>query len=128
MWDIPRYTSGDRAFSFFWGASETTRAGTGAGARIGAGAQASKTALKIRYKSSLEYLGILVAVGGELARGFPPEGPAGWSNNLSPDLEGGEESRGATEEATEEAMERRSWQGHPRPWTEIILGLELIFF
>ena len=69
MWDFPRYTSREQAFSFSRGVLET--AGAGAGAR------ASRTALKIRCKSFSEYLGMLVAAEGELARGFHPEGLAG---------------------------------------------------
>ena len=117
MWDFPRYMFGERALSFSQGISETTGAGTGAeaGARMGTEAWASRTALRIRCKSSSEYLRILVVAGGELARGFPPEGQAGWSNNLSPDSGGGEESEGAMEKATEGATERRSWRRRPRP-------------
>ena len=64
--------------------------GAGAGVGAGAGARLSRTALKIHYKSSLEYLGTLVAAAGVLATGgFIPEGPADWSDNLSLDLEGG---------------------------------------
>ena len=47
------------------------------GGGSGSGTRASRTALKIRYKSSSEYLRILIAAGGELARGFPPKGQAG---------------------------------------------------
>ena len=73
--------SGERAFSFsrgassfFQGVSEMTRAETG----VGAGASASRTALKIYCKSSLEYLGTLVVAGGALAiKGFDFKGPTG---------------------------------------------------
>ena len=98
------------------------RAGAGAGARTGArtGTLASRTVLRIRYKSSSEYLGILVAAVGALAMGgFVPKGPAGWSDNLSPDSEGEEKSGGAMEGAAEE----RSWQRHLQPRTEVILEL-----
>ena len=86
------------------------RAGTGIGARTGVrtgtGAQASRTALRILCKLSLEYLGTLVAATGASAMGgFAPEGPAGWSDNLSPDSGGRKESRGATERATERTTE-----------------------
>ena len=131
MWDFPRYTSGERAFSFSRDTSETT--GTGAGA--GAGARASRTVLKIRCKSSSEYLGILVSAGD-----FGPRGPSGCSE-IS-DSGGGEESGGVsegategvtertTEGATEGTTERRSRWGRLRPQTEIIseLELELLFF
>ena len=90
-----------------------TGAGTVAGA--GVGALASKTALQIRYKSSLEYLGILVAATGALARDFVPKSPAGWLNNLSPDSRGGEESEGVAE--------GRSRRERPRPRIEVILEL-----
>ena len=101
---------------------------TGAEAGTGAGTQASRTALKIRYKSFSEYLGIIVAAGGELARGFSSKGPTGWSDNSSPDLEGRKESGRATEGAMEGATEGRSRRGCLRFRTEVILGLELIFF
>ena len=104
--------------NFSWGTSEMTRAG----AKAGAGAWASKTALKILCKSSLEYLGTLLATTG----GFAPEGPASSLDNLSPDLGGGKESREATKRETEGAMEGRSQRRGLRPWIEVIL--ELIFF
>ena len=86
------------------------------------GAQASRTALRIFCKSSLEYLGTLVLVTGVSATGgFVHEGLAGWSDNLSPNSEGEEALGGAMKEATE----GRSRQGRPRPWIEVIL--ELIF-
>ena len=72
-----------------------------------------------RCKSSSEYLGILVAAARALARGFAPKSLASWSNNLSPDLEGGEELRGAIKGATE----GRSRQGRPWPRTKVILEL-----
>ena len=96
---------------------------TGAGAGAEAGAQASRTVLKIRCKSSSEYLAILVAAAGALARGFAPEGQAGWSDNSSPDSGGEKESGGAIEGAAEEATEGRSRRGRPWPQTEIILAL-----
>ena len=86
---------------------------------MGTGAQASRTALKILCKSSLEYLGTPVAVGALAMGGFVPEGLAGWSDNLSPDSKDGEESGGATKGAAEE----RLWRKRPRPWTEVILEL-----
>ena len=66
-----------------------------------AGAQTSKTALRIFCKSSSEYLGTLVAVAGDSA----PGGPLGCSKNS--DLGGGEEPEGATGERR--ATKRRSW-------------------
>ena len=107
------------------GVGARTRAEAGVGTRAGArtGARASRTALRILCKSSSEYLRTLLAAGGELARGFLPEGPAGWSDNLSPDSGGGEESGGAIEGATEGATEGRSRRGRPRPRTEVILAL-----
>ena len=103
------------------GAGAGTGAGTGAGARTGAGTgtRASRTVLRIRCKSSSEYLGILLAAAGALAMGAFVKGPAGWLDNLSPNSEGGEESRGATEGAAEQ----RSRQGRLRPRIEIILEL-----
>ena len=47
------------------------------------------------------------------------EGPAGWSNNLSPDSGGGKVSGGATEGVAEEHLRR----GRLRPRTEVILEL-----
>ena len=81
------------------------------------GARASKTALRILCKSSSEYLGTLVAM-----EDFGSGVPSGCLE-IS-DSGGGEESGGATEGATK----GRSRRGRPRPWTEIILKLELIFF
>ena len=103
------------------GAGAGAEAGTGAGARtgVGAGTRASRTVLRIRYKSSLKYLRILLAAAGALAMGGFVEDPAGCSDNSSPDSGGGEESRGATEGAAEE----RSRRGRPRSWTEVILEL-----
>ena len=122
MWDFPWYKSGERAFSFSQGASATMGAGAGAGLGTGAGAGigalVSRTALRILYKSSSEYLRTLVAAGALATGGFV-EGPAGWSDNSSPDSGGGEESGGATEGAAEE----RSRRGRPRPRTEVILEL-----
>ena len=70
------------------------------------GARASRTALKIRCKSSSEYLGILVAAVGALVMGgFVPKGPAGWLDNLSPNSGGGEELGGAMEGAAEERLQ-----------------------
>ena len=97
--------------------------GAGARARMGMGARTSRTALKIRCKSSSEYLGTLVAAEGELARSFAPEGPAGWSDNLSPDLGSGEESKRAIEGATEGATEGRFRRRRLLPQTEVILAL-----
>ena len=111
------------------------------GAGTGTGARASKTVLKILCKSFSEYLGILVSAGS-----FSPGGLLGCLE-IS-DLGGGEESggamegvtegategamegatEGATEEITEGATEGHSWRGRPRPRTEIISELELIFF
>ena len=119
--------SGEQAFSSSRSTSKTIRAGTGVGAGTRAGTQASRTALKICCKSSSEYLGILVAARGELARGFPPEGLASWSDNLSPNSGGGEESEEATKGAMEGATEGRYRRGCPRPRIEVILSLKLIF-
>ena len=120
MWDFPWYTFGERAFSFLRGALVTMGAGAGAGAEagtraraktgVGAGTRASRTVLKIRCKSSSEYLGILLAATGALATGGFVESPVGWSGNSSPDSRGGKESEGATEGATEECLRR----GRPR--------------
>ena len=96
------------------GAGAGARTGAGAGARTGAGAriQTSRTVLKIRCKSSSEYLGILVAAARALAMGcFVPKGSADWSDNLSSDSGGREESGGATEGAVDERLRR----GRPRP-------------
>ena len=103
------------------GAGAETGARTGAGARteVGAGTRASKTVLRICYKLSSEYLGILLVAAGALATGSFIEGSAGWSDNSSPDLGGGEKSGGATEGAAEERLRRR----HPRLQTEVILEL-----
>ena len=105
------------------GARAGVEAGAGVGAGAGAGAgtrvQASKTALRIHCKSFSEYLGILVAAAEALARDFVPEGLAGWSDNLSPDSKGEEESK----RAIEGAAERHSRRGRPRPQTEVILDL-----
>ena len=88
------------------------------------GVWVSKTSLKILYKSFSEYLGTLVAVTGALATGdFVPKDPMGWPDNLSSDLRGGEESKGATGGATEGAIERRSRWGCLRLRTEVILEL-----
>ena len=100
---------------------ETTGAGTGVGA--GKGAQASRTVLKIRCNSSSAYLGTLVAAGEALAGGFAFEGQAGWSDNLSPDSGGREESGKATERAKKGVMKGRSQQRRPRPRIEVILKL-----
>ena len=136
MWDFPRYTSGERAFNFSRDTSVTAGTGTGAGAGAGAGARASRTVLRIRCKSSSEYLGILVSAGG-----FGPGGPLGYSeiSDLGDREESGRALEGATEGATEGAieeategttkgategaMERRSRRGRPRPRTTIILAL-----
>ena len=93
MWDFPRYTSGKQAFSFSRGTSEMTRAG--------AGAQASRTALRIHCKSSSEYLGTLVAAAGD----FSPGGLSGYSEDS--DSEGREELGGATEGATERCSRQK---------------------
>ena len=69
-----------------------TRTGAVIGAGAGTGAQAFRTALKILYKSFSEYLEILVAAEALATGSFAPEGPAGLSNNSSPDSGGGEES------------------------------------
>ena len=92
------------------------------GAEAETGARAFKTALKILCKSSLEYLGILVAVIGVSAiGGFILESPADYLDNLSPNSGGGKKSGRATEGATEGASERRSQRGRLRSWNEVIL-------
>ena len=120
--------SGERTFSFSQGAVKAM----GAGARAEAGAVAAaevrarvfKTVLRILCKSSLEYLGTLVVVTEASATGgFIPEGPAGWSDNLSPDSEDGKEPKRITEGATEGATEGRSQQRRLQPRTEVILEL-----
>ena len=69
--------------------------------RVGAGAQASRTALKILCKSFLEYLGTLVvAIDVTAMGGFVSEALAGWLDNLSPDSGSREQSERATERAT----------------------------
>ena len=101
MWNFSWYTSEERAFSFSQETSETTGAGAGAAAVARAGAWAFKTALKIRCKSSLEYLGTLVVAAGD----FGLRGPL----DCSEDFElGGREKPGGT---TEGVIERRSRQG-----------------
>ena len=85
----------DRAFSFSQdasammgaGAGAGAGAGTGAGTRAEAGTEAlvSRTALRILYKSSSEYLKTLVAAEALAMGGFGLEGPMGWSDNSSPD-------------------------------------------
>ena len=81
-------------------------------AGAGAGARASRTALRICCKSFSEYLGVLVSAGDS-------SGCLEFS-----DLGGGEESGGATEGATE----GRTQRGRLRPQTKIISELELMFF
>lgn len=81
-------------------------------ARAKVGVQASKTVVKIRYKSFLEYLKTLVIA----AEGFGPKSLVGCLENS--DLEVGEELGGATE--------RHSQQRQPRPCIEVILAL--LFF
>ena len=93
--------------------------GAGARTRAEARTQASRTVLRIRCKSSSEYLGILLAAAGPLATESFVKGPAGWSDNSLPDSGGGKESRGATEGA---AKERSRWR-RPQPRTEVILEL-----
>ena len=124
MWDFLRYTSRERAFGFSQSALETTRAGAGAEARakVGAEAQASRTALKIHYKSFSEYLGTLVVVAWVSTMGdFISKGPMGYLNNLSPNLGGGKKSERATKRVIEGAMEGCSRQRRPWPQTEVIL-------
>ena len=82
------------------------------GAGAGAGARVFRTALKILFKSSSEYLGTLVAATKASATGvFVPEGLMGCLDNLSPDLGGRKESGRVMEGATE----GRSWWRRPRP-------------
>ena len=92
---------------------ETTGARAGAEAeaetRTGVKTQASRTVLRILCKISLEYLGIFVAASGATVMGgFVLKGPAGGLDNLSPNLGGKKEPRGATEGATEGVTERHS--------------------
>ena len=101
--------SGERAFSFSRSVLKTAGAG--------AGAQDSRTALRILYKSSSEYLGTLVATG-DFSPGVP-------SDCLETSESGGREEPGR---ATEGATEGSSWQERLRPWTEIILKLKQDFF
>ena len=101
---------------------------TKAEAGVAAAAWASRMALKILCKSFSEYLETLVvAIGASAIGGFIPKGPAGWSDYLSPDLEGGKEServtKGMTEGEMEGGTEGRSWRRRPRPRTEIISEL-----
>ena len=97
----------------FWGSWEAERAGT----EVGAGVWASKTVLKIRYKSFSESSRISVAAARVTAiGGFGAESPASCLENS--DLGDREESR--------RAMERRFGREQLRPYTTIILAL--IFF
>ena len=92
MWDFPQFTSGERAFNgLYRGFLEAAEAGAG----VGAGVQASKIALRIRYKSFLEYWRTSVAT----ADDFGPKGLAGCLKNS--DFEGREELRGATIECSQ---------------------------
>ena len=85
---------------------EVTKAG--AGARGGAEVWASKTALKICYKSSSKYLEITIAAtGATVIGGFDPESLVGYLKNS--DLEDGEE--------LERAMIKCSQRG--QPWSQI---------
>ena len=79
-------------------------AGARMGARARVRAQASKTALRIRCKSSLEYLGTLVVVVEDFSLGDLLD-----CSKIS-DLGGGEGPKGATEEATERVTEGRFWR------------------
>ena len=98
--------SGKQAFSFSQGLSKTM--GARAGAEAGAGARASRTILKILYKSFLEYLRVLVAVSRATAmRGFVFKGLMGYSDNLSPESEGGKKLRRVIERATEGCSQQR---------------------
>ena len=73
------------------------------------GAQASRTVLKIRYKSFLVYLKTAEVVGGTIRMGsFASRGPIGWLDNLFPDSEGDREK-------SERAIEKRSQRGCPQP-------------
>ena len=77
-------------------------AGAGVGAEVETGPRASRMVLKICCKSSLEYLGMLLAAVGALATGsFVAEGLAGWSDNLSADSGDREETEKATKGAIE---------------------------
>ena len=105
MWDFSHHTSREQVFNglswSFWKA-----AGAGSGAGAGVGAWASRTALKIRSKLSLEYFKIsIVAAGAKTTEDFVPKGLAGYLENS--DLKDGKESGGATEGA----IERRSQRG-----------------
>ena len=79
--------------------------------RVKTRTQASKTALRICYKSSSEYLEILVVVAGDFGLGSL----LGCLEIF--DLGSGEDPRRATEGVTEE---HSCWE-QPQSWTEIIL-------
>ena len=97
-----------RAFNgLFRSSLEVTRAGAG----MKAGAQASRTVLKIYCKSSLEYLGTLVAAVGDFSLKCP-------LNHLENFNSEGEKKPGR---AIEEVIKRRSRRGQPQPRTKIIL-------
>ena len=93
--------SGKRAFNnFSQGSLEVM--GVKARVGVGTGVQASKTVLKIRYKSSLVYLRILVAVvRTKTTRDFAPKGPKGCLEN----------SNLGDREELDRATKRRSRQG-----------------
>ena len=63
MWNFSQYKSKERALNgLSQGSSKVTKAGVGARAGIRARTQTSRTALKIRYKSSSKYLRTLLTV------------------------------------------------------------------
>ena len=64
------------------GAGARWQVGARTGAEVGTGARASRTALINCCKSSSMYLGTLVAAKALATRGFVPNGPAGWMDNL----------------------------------------------
>ena len=67
-----------------------------------------------------------MAVRATVMRSFVPKSLMCWSDNLSSDIEGGIESKRATEGVTEGSVGGRSRRGRLRPWTEVLL--ELISF
>ena len=94
------------------------------GSENGNGSSNVQKSLKNPLQVILGILGDISSTTGVSAvGGFAPAGPAGWSDNLSPDSGGGEESGGATEGVMEGMTERCSQRGHLRPRTEVILEL-----
>ena len=109
MWDFLQYTSRERAFnSLSWGSLEVVEVEAEAGVWV------SKTVLRIRCKSSLEYLGALIVVAETTAIGvFALENPAGYLENF--DLGDGKELGRATKDCSK--------QGRLESRTKVILAL-----